>query len=300
MLDGATSTADAARRPVTACIVCGGEQRGSFRKSGWWYCRCRRCGLVSQVPVPDEATILEHYHRGFAAGNYRLLLDSAERYRPIYEDYAERLARLVDFAARPKVLDVGCFTGEMLCVLRDAGADVYGLELQEEAARIAAERLPGRVFQARVEGAEFPQVDYDAVTLLAVIEHVVDPVALVRRCSELLRPGGVLMVQTPNSGSGLAKVTGKHWPLYAPVEHLHLFAADSLRRLLAALGMEEIRIGRHTKRLPVEYVFEMMRSYGPEWRRLVAPVYRALPASARRARLPFSGGEMIATARKPS
>ena len=300
MLPGATPTNDGARPPLGRCIVCGGEQRGSFRKSGWWYCRCARCGLVSQAPIPDEATILAHYHRGFESGNYRLLLESAPRYRAIYDDYADRLGRLVDFAARPKVLDVGCFTGELLDVLRERGADVYGLELQEEAAQIAAERLPGRVFQARVEGADFPQVDYDAVTLLAVIEHVVDPVALLRRCHELLRPGGWLMVQTPNSGSGLARATGKHWPLYAPVEHLHLFSATALRLLLEGLGMTEIRIGRHSKRLPVEYVFEMMRSYGPEWRRLAAPLYRLLPAFARRARLPFYGGEMIATARRPS
>jgi 2-polyprenyl-3-methyl-5-hydroxy-6-metoxy-1,4-benzoquinol methylase len=255
---------------------------------------------VSQFPVPDAAAIIEHYQRGFQAGNYRLLFELAERYRPIYEDYARRLAEIVDFDAAPRILDVGCFTGELLCLLRDAGANVYGLELQAEAAEIASARLPGRVFQARVEGAEFPQVDYQAITLLAVIEHVVDPIALIARCCELLRPGGVLMIQTPDSGSGLARATGRHWPLYAPVEHLHLFTARSLRDLLEKQGMIETHIAPHIKRLPVEYVFAMMRSYGPEWRRLVAPVFRALPPFLRRMRLPFYGGEMIATARKPA
>jgi len=293
-----TSSDAASMRPTTPCIVCGGEQRGTFRKDGWWYCRCERCGLVSQFPLPDAETILEHYRRGFAAGNYRLLLDFAERYRPVYESYAARLAALVALERGARVLDVGCFTGEFLCLLRDHGADVYGLELQPEAAAIAAGRLPGRVFQARVEGADFPQAEYDAITLLAVVEHVVDPVALLRRCCELLRPGGVLMVQTPDSGSTLARVTGKHWPPYAPVEHLHLFSGRSLRLLLAQLGLVDLSLHRHVKRLPLAYVFEMMRSYGPQWRRLVAPFYRLLPSPVRALRLPFYGGEMLATARR--
>lgn len=294
------SPRSATPHPTSRCIVCGGEQRGVFRKDDWWYCRCARCGLVSQLPLPDATTILEHYRRGFAAGNYRLLLDSAERYRPVYESYAARLGRLVALHQGARILDVGCFTGELLCILRDAGADVYGLELQPEAAAIAAERLPGRVFQALVEGTDFPQGDYDAITLLAVIEHVVDPVALLRRCGELLRPGGVLMVQTPDSGSALARVTGKHWPPLTPVEHLHLFSGRSLRQLLMQLGLVDLRLHRHVKRLPLEYVFEMMRSYGPQWRRLMAPLYRLLPAPLRRVGLPFYGGEMIATARRAS
>ena len=106
------------------------------------------------------------------------------------------------------------------------------------------------------------------------------------------------MVQTPDSGSALARVTGKHWPPYAPVEHLHLFSGRSLRQLLAQLGLVELRLQRHVKRLPLEYVFEMMRSYGPQWRRLVAPFYRVLPPPVRRLRLPFYGGEMIATAQR--
>jgi len=56
--------------------------------------------------------------------------------------------------------------------MQAAGADVYGLELQDEAARIANQRFPGRVFNARVESSDFPPGPYDAITLLAVIEHV--------------------------------------------------------------------------------------------------------------------------------
>jgi len=263
-----------------------------------WYCRCDNCRLTSNLPVPDAATIEAHYKRKCEVGNYQLLAEFAPQYKRIYQGYADRLRALIDLGSRPKVLDIGCFTGDFLSILSDAGADVYGLELQEEAARIAERRLPGRVFQARVEGTEFPQGPYDAITLLAVIEHVTDPRALVEPCVRLLKPGGVLMVQTPNTGSFLCRALGKYWPPYAPVEHLNLFSARSLEMLLASLDLRQIEVHNHWKTLPVEYVYQMMQNYGPDLRRILTPFYKLTPGFIRNSALPFYVGEMLATARK--
>jgi 2-polyprenyl-3-methyl-5-hydroxy-6-metoxy-1,4-benzoquinol methylase len=265
----------------------------------YWYCRCTNCRLTSNYPVPDAATIEAHYRSKFEVGNYQVAAEFAPQYKRIHEGYARRLRALVEFVPPPKILDVGCFTGAFPVILRDAGADVYGLELQEEAARIANRRLPGRVFQARVEGTEFPQGPYDAITLLAVIEHVTDPRALLDPCVRLLKPGGVLMLQTPDTGSVVCRALGKYWPPYAPVEHLNLFSARSLKMLLTSLGLTRIEVQSHWKTLPVEYVYLMMQNYGPELRRFLTPLYNIAPGSVRRSALPFYVGEMLVTARKP-
>jgi SAM-dependent methyltransferase len=264
-----------------------------------WYCRCANCRLTSNLPVPDAAVIEAHYKRKFEKGNYQLLSEFATQYRTIYQGYAARLRKLVDFSSRPKILDVGCFTGDFLSIVNDAGADAYGLELQEEAALIANRRFPGRVFQARVEGTEFPQGPYDAITLLAVIEHVTDPRALVEPCIRLLKPGGVLMVQTPDTGSILCRTLGRYWPPYAPVEHLNLFSVRSLQILLSSFDLQQVDVRSHWKTLPVEYVYQMMQNYGPELRRILTPLYKVLPKVVRNSALPFYVGEMLVTARKP-
>ena len=207
------------------------------------------------------------------------------------------MSELTAFNTKPRVLDVGCFTGDLLQLLAERGADVYGLELQREAVSIANERLPGRVFQADVHGTAFPQGPFDIVTATGLIEHVVDPVALVRRMADLLRPGGILLLQTPDSGSIPARLLGRYWPPYAPVEHIHLFTRNSIHRVLTG-AFDDVAIRAHWKRLPVDYVYEMMINFGPQLRRLVTPIYRVTPGPIRRSALPFYAGEIIVTARR--
>ena len=108
------------------------------------------------------------------------------------------------------------------------------------------------------------------------------------------------MLQTPNSGALLARLLRKHWPPYQPVEHIHLFSEQSLKRLLIDTGFEDIHITNHVKRLPIAYVFAMMANFGAELRKIVAPFYNLLPQAARDVQLPFYIGEMIVTARKGS
>jgi SAM-dependent methyltransferase len=249
------------------------------------------------VPIPSEAQIMAHYAGKFSVGNYEVSRRFLPQLRRVHAQYVEILAGLVDFQSSPRVLDVGCFTGDLLVMLRDRGADVYGLELQPEAVEIAAKALPGRVFRADVHGTRFPQGPFDVVTATGLIEHVVDPITLLRRMNELLKPDGILLLETPDSGSALARLMGRFWPPYAAVEHIHLFSRRSLRRALGD-AFRNVRTRPHWKPLPVEYVYENMKNFGPELRRVLSPVYSILPRPVRQSALPFYVGEMIVTAKK--
>ncbi len=274
-----------------------------FDYRSFHYYRCPKCSHVTTYPTPDKNTIFEHYDKKFNEGNYQLLRDFSQDYKKIYDYYVQILARELSTRglswAGLKVLDVGCFTGEFLQLLKSHGADVYGLELQSRAVEIANRKLDGRVLQVDIDRADFPQMSFDIISLLGVIEHVVDPIRLLSRAQELLRPGGLLLIQTPNSGSFLARAMQGLWPPYAPIEHIHLFSKQSLTLALSQMGFTKVVYEGHWKKLPVDYVFNMLQNYGPEFHTLIKPVYTRLPERLTRVSLPFYVGEMLVIAHKP-
>jgi SAM-dependent methyltransferase len=260
-------------------------------KAGWRYLKCTRCGLLCSDPLPTRDQIEAHYRAKFQRGNYH----TARVYEADYRRIHQSLARVVAPQRGERILDVGCFTGELLQILAADGADVYGLELQTEAVQIANQRLPGRVFQADVNGTSFPQDMYDVITMMGLIEHVTDPRAFVRRAAELLKPRGRLVFQTPDAGSVPARILRSAWPPLAPVEHIHLFSRAALKGLLESEGFTDVTFKCHVKRLPVGYVYAMLANFGGRrWQSLFRPVYTLLGNTA----LPFYVGEFIATARK--
>jgi SAM-dependent methyltransferase len=277
-----------------SCIACGntGTTTGP-RKGGWAYRRCRTCGLLTLDPLPTAQQVHDHYQPRFRRGNYEVARRYAEPYRRVHSD----LADWIDLRPAARVLDVGCFTGELLAILADRGADVHGVEWQGDAVAIANERLGDRVRQGDIANVDLPAASFDAVTMMAVIEHVLEPKALIERTRELLKPGGRLYLETPNASSLAARVLRGAWPAVVPVEHIHLFTERALRLLLEHEGFEDVRARVHVKRLPVEFVHDQLANFGgPRWQTAFRPVARLLSGRV----LPFYGGEMLISASVPT
>jgi SAM-dependent methyltransferase len=275
---------------VPACPTCRTEAVGGYHNAGWWYRRCPRCRTLISDPLPDDPEIEAHYRAKFDAGNYELV----RRYAPQYRRVHEQLAGWVEVRDGDRVLDVGCFTGDLLQVLAGRGADVYGLELQSQAVEIARYTLGDRVYQADLHGEAFPPGPYAVITMMALIEHVLDPRAFIRRAQELLAPGGRLYLETPNASSRLARAMRGCWPPLAPVEHIHLFSAAGIRMLLEQEGFADVRIRAHVKPLPGAYVYEQLANFGgPGWQRAAAPL-RAVGGVS----FPFYVGEMFVSTRR--
>lgn len=287
----------------TPCVICYNNQKYIFSaRKNFHYYKCPSCGLVSTYPLPDIPTIKKHYEKKFREGNYQLLRKYSKQYKPIYAGFIKELEHVLRDAKNGfkglRVLDVGCFTGEFLKLLQEKGADVYGVEFQDKAVKIAKKKLPGRVFKGDVSQEALPNIKYDVITLLGVIEHVTAPIKLLKKSASLLKKEGILMIQTPNSNSYFAKIMGKLWPPYSPVEHIHLFSKESLRLTLVKLGFTNITSRTHWKRLPVAYVYHMLQNFGPEFYKIARPFYSFLPDPITKISLPFCIGEMIVIAKK--
>ena len=270
-----------------------------FKYRGYQYRCCQACGLVSTWPIPDRRTIEEHYRRKALAGNYELLRSYSDQYRGVYEGFATFIEQNSRLRNREKrLLDIGCFRGDLLDVMAQRGWDVFGVELQTEAAAEATLRFPGHIYAGDVASMQLPVTAFEVISMTGLIEHVVDPVGLVKTVSLRVSDNGLVFIQTPNSRSFLARLMGKYWPPYSPVEHIHLFSSRSLTLLLEQAGLTVFARFPHWKSLPIAYVFKMLENFGPELQRLAAPVFRRLPKAATERSLPFYVGEMIVLARK--
>jgi SAM-dependent methyltransferase len=254
------------------------------------YRRCNTCGLLTLAPLPTAQQIHDHYKARFRHANYEVARRYADPYRRVHSD----LADWVSLRPGSRVLDIGCFTGELLAILAARGVDVHGVELQADAATIANQRLGGRVHQEDIATVDLPPRSFDAVTMMALIEHVLDPRAVIRRTRELLRPGGRLYLETPNASSLAARILRGAWPALVPVEHIHLFTERALTLLLEQEGFEDVTTRVHVKWLPVDFVYDQLANFGGAgWQRTFRPVARLLSGRV----LPFYGGEMLVSAR---
>ena len=151
---------------------------------------------------------------------------------PIRRRMLEVGIRYLDLTMRGKVLDVGCGAGSWLLEMRGRGWEVFGLDIDPKA--VEAARSAGLSVQCGpVQRQGYPSEFFDAVTLNHVIEHVPDPFKTVKECLRILKPGGKLVIITPN-GSGLShRFFKRDWRGLEPPRHLHIFSLESISRSLA-------------------------------------------------------------------
>ncbi len=140
-----------------------------------------------------------------------------------------------------RLLDVGCGAGLTLELAQNSGWLAEGVDVDEAAVENA--RNKGlNADSGKLDQLKFPAESFDAVVLNHVIEHVYDPSAMLRECWRILRHNGCLLVNTPNSKSLGHEWFGKDWVALDPPRHLHVFAASSLKTLVAAAGFAGIAI----------------------------------------------------------
>jgi 2-polyprenyl-3-methyl-5-hydroxy-6-metoxy-1,4-benzoquinol methylase len=213
--------------------------------------RCRECGLVRVEPARTR-TALEALHSSsqYFSNPYFVSRRSAELPRTRAK-YRRVLTLLTGGASGPegRLLDVGCDTGALLVVAREEfGLRPLGIEMSTSAADVARTRNALEVVQGAAEEVALAPAACDYVTMLDVLEHVADPVLLLRRMAATLKPNGRLYLITPDHDAlifaigrllslGAARLARPLLErLYIP-QHEFYFTRRTLTRVLALAGL---------------------------------------------------------------
>lgn len=248
--------------PTPRCRACGGPGREIFRKRGFPIAECEACRTAF---VPEPLGEAQGYdERYFDARSREGYADYLRDRELIVANFERRIRWLVPWAAGPRLLDVGAAYGFLLVAARRHGFEPLGVEPVRACAEFAADELGERVLPVALEHADLPPRSFDVITLFDVIEHLREPRVAMARVHELLRPGGLVVVETGDRDALLSRVCGRRWYYYDPPQHLTFFSRDSLTRMLDATGFAPpVAVGHLGREVSLRNVsFQLARALG--------------------------------------
>jgi 2-polyprenyl-3-methyl-5-hydroxy-6-metoxy-1,4-benzoquinol methylase len=248
------------------CVVCGSHGNELYADlidqlfgtpGVWKMSRCSNldCGLLWLDPMPladDIGLAYKSYytHQAIAKassdGLIHLVIKKLRRAFAVVTGFHSakqaRDYRYLEHKPAGKLLDVGCGAGAYLGFMRDQGWNVVGIDFDEEAVKNAREQFGVNAHSLQLEEMNFPDAHFDAITMNHLIEHVPDPIKLLRECQRVLKPNGSIVVTTPNSDSLGHQMYSKHWRGLEPPRHLHIFSPASLHLLARNAGFSNIDV----------------------------------------------------------
>lgn len=261
------------------CEVCGGQDKkvlfrqefspveGASLFDGYDVVVCRGCGFGFADDIPPQATF-DAYYRDLSKYEYDQRAGAESpfdlaRFRQNVEEMRELIP-----SREAAILEIGCSTGRLLALLRDAGfANVRGLDPSPSCAS-GAKRLYGlEVATGTLADSAALGRNFDFVVGNALLEHIRDLGEALGRIHSLLRPNGLLFVEVPDV-LGFSGVRDSPYQQFS-IEHVDFFSPTSLRNLMLTHDFEPVR------------VWEAARQGGPGYTMPVAAgVFRAAAGTA--------------------
>ncbi|PJZ56477.1 class I SAM-dependent methyltransferase [Leptospira barantonii] len=195
---------------------------------------CSSCGLQTQYPRPEASSLYtEEYYSGGADFSYR-----DERQTERFDRYVwnARLKNIQRFKRTGEFLDVGCSFGGFLNCAKEAGWRVTGVEISSYSAEVSRSR-GFKVYQGEFLDADLPENFFDVVTLVEVIEHLSEPSKVFQKLNRILKPGGLLLLQTANFEGWQAIDSGPAYHYYLP-GHFYYYSESNLKKILDRSGFQ--------------------------------------------------------------
>lgn len=158
---------------------------------------------------------------------------------PYVGKFSDRLVMFLPYEKRGNLFDVGCGSGNLISIMHNLGWDVTGVEPDEKAVKIIKEKIGIDIYKGYFEEINLPEKFFDAVTMRHFIEHVQDPIFCINKALKILKPGGKLVLITPNLESLTHNIFKQNYYHLDPPRHMQLFSKKSLLHCAQKAGVEE-------------------------------------------------------------
>lgn len=229
---------------------------------------CEVCGFKHLDTIWQKEEIKEYYQSKYYQDKVPKLLDTEKEAREIQWaslSYRDRLVTLNQYIrdTTKKLLDVGCGNGFFLSFMNQNGWETFGIEPSKKASEYARSLGLFNIFNTTLE--EFTENKwygyFDAINFKCILEHVPNPIEILKICRNLLKDSGIVCIEVPNDFNSLQlqihKSGNPQWWVQTP-DHINYFDFDSLEKLLERLNFEIIL---RTTSFPMELFILMGDNY---------------------------------------
>ena len=245
----------------------------SLRNASWTFVECEDCRQKFHRDVLNDEWTDIHYNRWITKdaieqfyadrGLERFPRDFAVGVHAVERMLLiEKLTRDLRGSGPVRLLDFGCGEGAFLAICANSGFEAVGVEFSE--AREADKWIDFYATLDQVAQHHEPE-SFHAVTLFEVLEHLPDPLAILRELAGFTRKGGILILETPDC-EGVTDIRNRRdFDLIGPLGHINAFTAATQERIAREAGFQRISPG------VAQCTADMPRVYKREARRLLQP-----------------------------
>lgn len=239
--------------------------------------QCPECNAIYLSPRPALSNLRRIYPSDYYSYNVAMnapatrATDRPMLHRIVYRRALGRYRRDLKqwWSSRPKeipvrILDIGCSVGDQLDMFADIfpGAKTSGVEMD----KISVEKAKARghtVYEGRFEEIVIDADRFHIIHASHVIEHVGNPVAFLRKCRDLILPGGVILIETPNTDCfGFRVLCKRHWGGYHAPRHFCLFSPRTFDVIADRIGCQVVK---HDTRFIPNYWVWSLHSMCQDW-----------------------------------
>jgi len=165
------------------------------------------------------------------------------------------------YKKKGKLLDIGCSTGFLLDEARKQGWQAYGIELSKWAVEYAKDKLGlENIIQGELRDAGHADSFFDVVIMKDTIEHLADVKGTLIEIRRILKPDGLLYINTPNIDSSVSKILRARW-WGIKQSHLYYFTRRTLNEMLISTGFKPVKTSSYARTFSLEYWIRQLKGY---------------------------------------
>lgn len=222
--------------------------------------KCRNCGLIMTNPRPTKQEIGKYYPDNY--GPYKMAYKNTDNSKKAISKKGELLrllkklyrafmqsnsTKIPKFSKPGKVFELGCGVGNELKELKDAGWEAEGVEMDRVCVDYA-NRNDLNVECGRLEDFDFGENRYDLITAFFVLEHVHNPIDVLKKLRRMIKDSGYFVFSIPNLDSWEFSFFKGNWQALDPPLHLFHYKKSVIKKILDLCGFKLKRI-HHQKNI---------------------------------------------------